>query len=113
MKREYDFRHAKRARFRGLPPEAERARHTKVRITIMLDQDILQFFKAQAAQSGAEPYQTQINRALREYISAGSPRLKTDLLSDDAFISRIAERVAGYPARKRARVPPARKARTA
>jgi uncharacterized protein (DUF4415 family) len=96
MKKEYDFSHAKRATFKGLPPIEELDRHIKVRITIMLDYDVLQFFKQRAAAPGAEPYQTQINRALREYASGGRPPDKDRLLNDEGFISRLAERVARY-----------------
>lgn len=100
MKKEYDFSKAKRGIFRQLPPEEERARHTKVRITIFLDQDILKFFKIQAAKPGAEPYQTQINRALREYLSSTHPTLKDTLLNDEGFIARVSERVAAYSSRQ-------------
>ncbi len=103
MKKEYDFTHARRAVFHSLPPEPERARHTKIRITIMLDQDVLNFFKAKAASPGAEPYQTQINQALREYVAAGGRPLKDDLLKDQSFVARLAMEVARYPATKQAR----------
>jgi uncharacterized protein (DUF4415 family) len=96
MKKEYDFSHAKRAALKGLPPTEELDRHIKVRITIMLDYDVLQFFKQRAAAPGAEPYQTQINRALREYMSGGRPPDKNRLLNDEGFISKLAERVARY-----------------
>ncbi len=96
MKKEYDFSHAKRARFRDLPPKEELARHTKVRITIMLDLDVLDFFKKRAVEPGTQPYQTQINQALREYISSSRPTLKDNLLKDENFITRVSERVAEY-----------------
>ncbi len=105
MKKEYDFSHAKRAKFGRLPPKEDLSRHIKVRITIMLDHDVVQFFKASAAKSGAEPYQTQINRALREYIAAGHAGGKEDLLDNEGFISRLAERVSKYSTGKRARRP--------
>ena len=96
MKKEYDFARAKRVTFRGLPRERERARHTKVRITILLDQDVLAFFRGKASQPGAEPYQTQINRVLREHMSGGGPPGTAALLTDERFLSRLAERVAEY-----------------
>lgn len=102
MKKEYDFSKAKRGVFRQLPPEEERARHTKVRISIFLDQDILKFFKSRAMKPGAEPYQTQINRALREYASASRPALKDSLLKDEDFITRVSERVAEYSTQSKA-----------
>ncbi|MBI2198934.1 MAG: BrnA antitoxin family protein [Candidatus Rokubacteria bacterium] len=100
MKKEYDFSRAKRRTVRDLPPIEDLDRHTKVRITIMLDNDVLQFFKARAAKRGAEPYQTQVNRALREYMEGGRPPTKDDLLGDEGFVSRLAERVAEYSTRK-------------
>lgn len=99
MKKEYDFRTAKRAAFKGLPPLSELGRHTKVRITIMLDKDILEFFKARAAEPGAAPYQTQINQALREVAEGAETDVRDALLKDDRFIARISERVAVYSRR--------------
>lgn len=49
---------------REFPPEAFEERATKVRISIYLDLDVLNHFKARAAKDGA-PYQTQINAELR------------------------------------------------
>ena len=96
MKKEYDFRNAKRADFKGLPPLSEVGRHTKVRITIMLDKDVLDFFKARAARPNADPYQTQINRALRVVAEGRRGDLRDELVKDEGFISRISERVAAY-----------------
>ena len=96
MKKEYDLRKAKRAHFKGLPPLSELGRHTKIRITIMLDKDVLDFFKARAAKPNADPYQTQINRALREIVDGSRTHLREELVKDEDFISRISERVAAY-----------------
>jgi uncharacterized protein (DUF4415 family) len=56
------------------PPEAFEPRHTKVRVSIYLDLDVLNFFKGLASKPGAQPYQTQINAVLRELVeqSAGA-----------------------------------------
>jgi len=40
----------------------------KLRINIMLDEDIVEYFKRRAARPNAAPYQTQINQALRKVI---------------------------------------------
>lgn len=101
MKREYDFSRATRRKRRDLPPVEQLDRQTKVRITILLDYDVLQYFKKRAAAPGAEPYQTQINRALREYIEGGRSPSKDDLLGDEGFVARLAERVARYSPRKK------------
>src|SRR5438552_16978078 len=104
MKREYDFSKAKRGPLRNLPPMSEVDRHTKVRITIMLDLDLLKFFKSRAASRGSQPYQTQINQALREYVAAHRPNPGGDADHHEAFISRLAERVAEYTRSEERRV---------
>jgi len=101
MRKEYDFSNAKRANFRNLPPFDQIDRHTKVRITMFLDLDILDFFKARAAKRGKPPYQTQINQALREYMEGSPPPGKGALVADDKLISRLAERIAEYSVAKR------------
>ena len=60
MKKEYDFSAAKRGPVMQQPG--------KTRITIYLDNDVLENFREQADASGAG-YQTMINKALREYLS--------------------------------------------
>lgn len=61
MKKEYDFRKAKRG---AVKP----ARPGKTRITIRLDDDILDWFRNQVHAAGGGSYQALINTALREYI---------------------------------------------
>jgi uncharacterized protein (DUF4415 family) len=61
MKKEYDFSHAKRGAVVPVPPG-------KTRITIRLDDDLLQWFKDQVYAAGGGSYQTLINTALREYV---------------------------------------------
>jgi len=85
-----------------MPPHDQLARHTKERITIFIDLDILNFFRARAAKRGKPPYQTQINQALREYMEGSGPPDKGGL-SDDKIISHLAERIAEYAAAKRKR----------
>lgn len=59
MKKEYDFKGAKRG-----PVIATKG---KTRITIYLDDDLLKEFRDRADSSG-RGYQTLINQALREYL---------------------------------------------
>lgn len=59
---EYDFREGKRGPVIEAPPG-------KTRITIRLDEDILEWFREQADAAGGASYQTLINQALREYIA--------------------------------------------
>jgi uncharacterized protein (DUF4415 family) len=61
MRKEYDFSHAKRGAVVPVPPG-------KTRITIRLDDDLLQWFKKQVHAAGGGNYQTLINLALREYV---------------------------------------------
>jgi uncharacterized protein (DUF4415 family) len=76
MKREYDFRRGKRGRI--LPPEHEPA--GKVRITIRIDEDIIDHFLKEAdASGGAVGYQTLINDALRQHVDNKAPKLEDTL----------------------------------
>ena len=43
----------------------------KVRITINLDADVLEYFKERASEPNAAPYQTQINYELRRIMQGG------------------------------------------
>ena len=61
MKREYDFSQGQRGAVDPLPPG-------KTRITIRLDDDVLEWFREQAHEADGGNYQTLINAALREYI---------------------------------------------
>ena len=59
MKDEYDFSKGKRGAVAG--------RQGKTRITIYIDSDIVEAFRSRAEASGTG-YQTEINRALRQYL---------------------------------------------
>ena len=60
MRKEYDFRKAKRGSVLPGPKG-------KTRITIRIDDDVLAWFKDQVHKAGGGNYQTLINQALREY----------------------------------------------
>ena len=101
MRKEFDFSKAWRSEYwKKMPPHDQLARHTKERITIFIDLDILNFFRARASERGKPPYQTQINQALREYMEGSGPPGKGSH-ADDELISQLAERVAEYSAAKR------------
>ncbi len=69
-------------------------RNCKVKITIYLDADILEHFKARAAQPNAAAYQTQINNALRELMQQDKNHQEySNLLDNEQFIQAIVERV--------------------
>ena len=61
MKREYDFRKAKRGAVVSVPKG-------KTRITIRLDDEILAWFREQVERAGGGSYQTVINEVLRQHI---------------------------------------------
>jgi len=61
MKQEYDFSQGKRGAIDPIP-------FGKTRITIRLDDDILEWFRSEVNALGGGNYQTLINNALREYI---------------------------------------------
>lgn len=76
MRNRYDFSKGKRGRVLPSEPEPE----GKTRITIRLDQDIVDRFFQLAEESGGEVgYQTLINAALREYLDGKAPRLEDTL----------------------------------
>ena len=76
MKSRYDFSKGKRGRV--LPPEPEP--EGKTRITIRLDQDIVdRFFEIAERSGGKTGYQTLINAALRDYLDGKAPRLEDTL----------------------------------
>ncbi len=62
MKKEYDFSKAKRGPVVPTPAG-------KTRITIRLDDEILDWFRQQVHASGGGNYQSLINAALRDYIA--------------------------------------------
>ncbi len=61
MRDEYDFSKGRRGPVVKVPPG-------KSRITIRIDDDVLQWFRDEVDGSGGGNYQTLINAALRDYI---------------------------------------------
>jgi hypothetical protein len=70
MPKEYDFRGARRG---GVMPPSR----GKTRITIRLDDDILDWFRARVHEAGGGNYQTLINDALRSVVEAPTEPLET------------------------------------
>ena len=71
MKPEYDFDQAKRGAI--IPQQG------KTRITIYIDDDILEAFRQRGDAEG-KGYQTMMNQALREYLDQAKPPLDEDTL---------------------------------
>ena len=61
MKKEYDFSKGKTGAVLKLPPK-------KTRITIRIDDDLLEWFRDQADEAGGGNYQTLLNEALRLFV---------------------------------------------
>ena len=64
----------------------------KLKITIMLDADVLDFYKERAAEQGNLPYQTQINRELRKAMEkARNPQsevVTVEMLENPKFLAK-------------------------
>ena len=72
MKAQYDFTSGKRGPVLKTPTG-------KTRITIRIDDDLLQWFRKQVHGAGGGSYQTLINGALREYVSTKCEPLEATL----------------------------------
>jgi len=76
MRKRYDFSKGKRGRV--VPPAHEP--RGKTRITIRLDEDLLDHFLKEADTSGgAKGYQTLINDALRLHVEGKAPKFEETL----------------------------------
>lgn len=72
MRREYDFSGAKRGPVVRVPPG-------KTRITIRLDNDLLDWFRAQVHRAGGGSYQALINEVLRQHVATAKEPLESTL----------------------------------
>ncbi|MBI2838962.1 MAG: BrnA antitoxin family protein [Acidobacteria bacterium] len=72
MRKQYDFTHAKRG-------AVDRAPVGKTRITIRLDDEILDWFRDEVTTRGGGNYQTMINDALREHVRRQKEPLEATL----------------------------------
>jgi len=76
MKNTYDFTKGRKGRVISEPA----GEPGKVRITIRIDEDLLDHFGAIADRSGGKVgYQTLINSALREYVEGKTPKWEETL----------------------------------
>lgn len=96
MKKEYDFSRGKRGPVLRTPPG-------KTRITIRLDEDVLDWFRSQVHAAGGGSYQTLINQALRTYVQSHERSLEDTLrqvLREE--LPRYERNLSGRPTRHRA-----------
>jgi uncharacterized protein (DUF4415 family) len=88
MRKEYNFSRGRRGRVANAPTG-------KTRITIRLDDDVLEWFKSQVHRAGGGNYQTLINRSLREHMKTGEASL------EDTLRRVLREELPTYRARRR------------
>jgi uncharacterized protein (DUF4415 family) len=72
MKKEYNFTKGRRGSVVKVPPD-------KIRVTIRLDKDILDWFRQQVDDAGGGNYQTLINEALRGFVNREQEALEATL----------------------------------
>lgn len=68
----------------------------KIKISIYLDADVLDFFKERAANPNSAPYQTQINNELRAAMEGQQTQgevVTLKMLENPAFLSTLAEKL--------------------
>ncbi len=101
MRKDYELSKLKVKRRGPLPAFRDAAeRPMQVRITITLDQDLVEHFRAETAKPGALPYQTQTNQTLRKAVTGEELRpeqteaIKAVLLKDSDFLREVAHRLA-------------------
>ena len=71
-RKEYDFSKARRGAIVPVPPG-------KTRITIRIDNDVLEWFRRQVHRAGGGNYQTLMNQALREHVEGRGVTLEQTL----------------------------------
>ena len=93
------FKRLPRGAFLANAGETE-ALNTKVRISILIDLDVLNYFKERASKAGAPAYQTQINQVLRAQMEGQETVDAKSLAQDDRFIRAVAKRVKELTAKR-------------
>jgi uncharacterized protein (DUF4415 family) len=72
MKKEYDFKNGRRGAVLRVPPG-------KTRVTIRLDDDVLDWFRERVDNAGGGNYQSLINEALRTFMQQKQESLEATL----------------------------------
>ena len=72
MRKEYDFSKGKRGAVVPVPAG-------KTRVTIRLDDDVLDWFRGQVDQAGGGNYQSLINQALKDFVARSREPLESTL----------------------------------
>ncbi len=101
MRDEYDLKTLKVKR-RGILPslKGQSPEQAQLKITIALDDDLVNYFKAEVQEPDPQFYQIQINQTLRQAIQQKSVQRDADmdtikqvLLQDSDFIREIANKI--------------------
>ena len=77
-------------------PWAEKLKGKKLKVSIYLDSDVLEYFRARAESPDAAPYQTQINNELRRIMEADArevQNIENDILNNDEFLRALKEKL--------------------
>jgi uncharacterized protein (DUF4415 family) len=76
---------------------AEKLKNSKkVKVSIYLDGEVVEYFRVRAEQPNAAPYQTQINNELRKVMENGSAdtaAIERDLLNDKKFLKALKKKL--------------------
>ena len=78
-------------------PWAEKLKNTnKIKVSIYLDEVVVEHFRQRAESPNAAPYQTQINNELRRIVEAdtnGKAKLEPSILDDTEFLRALKEKL--------------------
>lgn len=78
-------------------PWAEKLKNTnKVKVSMYLDEVIVEYFRARAESPDAAPYQTQINNELRRIMENDSREVQSienDILNNEEFLRALKEKL--------------------
>jgi len=80
------------SRFRPRPGETD-LKNCKVKVSMYLDADILNYFKARAEQPNAAPYQTQINGELRRVMENAPTPVDEGILNNKKFLKALKKKL--------------------
>jgi uncharacterized protein (DUF4415 family) len=83
------------SRFRPKPGDTD-LRNCKVKVTMYIDADVLEYFKTRAEQPNAAPYQTQINNELRKVMeseTSNAVRGADDILNNTKFLKALKKKL--------------------
>jgi len=78
-------------------PWAERSMNAKkVKVSIYLDNEVVEYFRERAEHPNAAPYQTQINNELRKVMENGvvdTVSIERDILNDKKFLKALKKKL--------------------